>query len=103
MIIATRSNPDYQRSGSGPSRKVQICRGFKLNERWDEEEANRLLRAVLAEIDALGEKLSPARAEALLDEFEQAIGREFLRQNLSAVKLTCEQYQRRFRALSEDE
>lgn len=74
-----------------------------MNERWDEEEANRLLRAALAEIDALGEKLSPARAEALLDEFEQTVGRAFLRRNLSAVKLTCEEYERRFRALSEDE
>jgi len=74
-----------------------------LNDRWDQEEANRLLRAALAEIDALGEKLSPARAEALLDEFEQAVGRAFVRHNLSAVKVTCEEYERRFRALSEDD
>ena len=74
-----------------------------MNERWDEEEANRLLRAALAEIDALGEKLSPARAEALLDEFEQTFGRAFVRHDLSAVKVTCEEYERRFRALSEDD
>ena len=74
-----------------------------MNDRWDQEEANRLLRAALAEIDALGEKLSPARAEALLDEFEQAVGRAFVRHNLSAVKVTCEEYERRFRALSEDD
>ncbi len=83
--------------------RVPIRRGYKLNDRWNEEEANRLLRAALAEIDALGEKLSPARAEALLDEFEQAVGRDFLRRNLSAVRLTCEEYERRFRTLSEDE
>jgi len=74
-----------------------------LNDRWNEEEANRLLRAALDEIDALGEKLSPARAEALLDEFEQAVGDAFLSHDLSAVKLTCEEYERRFRTLSEDE
>ena len=80
-----------------------IRRGFKLNDQWDEGEANRLLRAALAEIDALGERLSPARAEALLDEFEQAVGRAFLRHDLSAVRVTCEEYERRFQALSEDE
>jgi hypothetical protein len=86
-----------------PAWRIPICRGFKLNDRWDEEEANRLLRAALAEIDALGEELSPARAEALLDEFEQAVGRAFLRHDLSALRVTCEEYERRFRALSEDE
>jgi hypothetical protein len=80
-----------------------IRRGFKLNDQWDEGEANRLLRAALAEVDALGERLSPARAEALLDEFEQAVGRAFLRHDLSAVRVTCEEYERRFHALSEDE
>jgi hypothetical protein len=74
-----------------------------LKDRWDEAEANRLLRAALAGIDALSDKLSPARAEALLDEFEQAVGRDFLRRDLAAVKMTCEEYERRFRALSEDE
>ncbi|HVB80855.1 MAG TPA: hypothetical protein VNE82_13025 [Candidatus Binataceae bacterium] len=73
-----------------------------MNDRWDQEEAGRLLRAALAGVDALGEKLSPARAEALLDEFEQAVGDAFLRHDLSAVRLTCEDYERRFRALSED-
>ena len=82
---------------SNPSRFIT------LNDRWNEEEANRLLRAALAGIDALGEKLSPARAEALLDEFEQAVGRAFVRHDLSAVRVTCEEYERRFHALSEDE
>jgi hypothetical protein len=35
-----------------------------LDDQWNAEEANRMLRAVLAEIDALADKLSPARAEA---------------------------------------
>jgi hypothetical protein len=82
--------------------QIPIRRGCNVNDPWNEEEAQQLLRAALAEIDALGDKLSPARAEALLDEFEQAVGRDFLRHNLSAVKLTCEEYERRFRALSED-
>jgi hypothetical protein len=86
-----------------PAWRVPIRRGFKLNDRWNEEEANRLLRAALDEIDALGEKLSPARAEALLDEFEQAVGDAFLSHNLSAVRVTCAEYERRFRTLSEDE
>jgi hypothetical protein len=84
-------------------KRIPIARGFKLNEPWQEAEANRLLRAALAEIDALGERLSPARAEALLDEFEQAVGAAFLRHDLTAVRVTCEEYERRFRALSEDE
>ena len=74
-----------------------------MNDRWDIEEANQVLGAALAEIDGICDKLSPARAEALLDEFEQDIGRAFLRKDMSAVKTTCEVYQRRFRLLSEDE
>jgi hypothetical protein len=50
-----------------------------------------------------GDKLSPARAEALLDEFEQEIGGAFLRQDRSAVMANCEEYARRFRALREEE
>ena len=73
-----------------------------MNDRWDGEEATGLLRAALAEIDALSDKLSPVRAEALLDEFELDVGSAFLRQNLSAVKATCEVYERRFRALAEE-
>jgi hypothetical protein len=73
-----------------------------LNDRWHGEEATGLLRATLAEIDALSDRLSPARAEALLDEFELDVGSAFLRQNLSAVKATCEGYERRFRALAEE-
>ena len=42
-----------------------------MNDRWDDEEATGVLRAALAEIDALSDELSPARAEALLDEFDR--------------------------------
>jgi hypothetical protein len=76
--------------------------GFQLNDRWDDEEAIGLLRAVLAEIDSLSDELSPARAEALLDEFERDVGSAFLRQDLPAVKATCEEYQRRFHALAKE-
>ena len=75
---------------------------FQLNDRWDDEEAIGLLRAVLAEIDSLSDELSPARAEALLDEFERDVGSAFLRQDLPAVKATCEEYQRRFHALAKE-
>jgi hypothetical protein len=61
-----------------------------------------LLRAALGEIDALSYELSPVRAEALLDEFERAVGSAFLRQDLSAVKATCEGYRRRFRTLAKE-
>jgi Ca2+-binding EF-hand superfamily protein len=65
--------------------------------------ANQLLRAALAEmIDELGDKLSPARAEALLDEFEHDISGAFLLQDVSAVTAHCEAYARRFRALGEE-
>jgi hypothetical protein len=64
--------------------------------------ANQLLRAALAEIDELGDKLSPARAEALLDEFEHDISGAFLRRDMSAVMAHCQTYARRFRALSEE-
>ena len=74
-----------------------------MDDQWNAEEANRMLRAVLAEIDALADKLSPARAEALLDEFQQDIASAFLRQDLSAVKANCEDYRRRFRTLAEEE
>src|SRR5271163_3065373 len=59
-----------------------------------------LLRAALGEIDILSDDLAPACAEALLDEFERVVGSAFLRQDLSAVKATCEGYRRRFRALA---
>jgi hypothetical protein len=58
---------------------------------------------VLAEIDELGDKLSPARAEALLDEFEREIGAAVLRQDMATVMANCEEYARRFRALAEEE
>ena len=74
-----------------------------MNDRWDDEEATGLLRAALAEIDALSDELSPARAEALLDEFERDVASAFLRQDLPAVKATCEGYQSRFRGLAKEE
>ena len=74
-----------------------------MDDQWNAEEANRLLHAALAEIDALADKLSLARAEALLDEFQQDIASAFLRQDLSAVKANCEDYRRRFRRLAEEE
>ena len=61
-----------------------------------------LLRAALGEIDALSDELSPVRAEALLDEFERVVGSAFLRQDLSAIKATCEGYRRRFRTLAKE-
>jgi hypothetical protein len=67
---------------------------------WNSEEANELLRTVLIEIEALAEQLSPARAGALLDEFEVDVGHAFLSQDMSAVKLVCELYEHRFRALT---
>ena len=71
-----------------------------MNEPWQEAEANRLLRAALAEIDALGEELSPARAEALLDEFERDIKDVFLLKSITVVRATCDEYGRRFGALA---
>jgi len=58
---------------------------------------------VLDEIEALAEQLSPARAEALLDEFEEDVGHAFLSQDMSAVKVVCDLYERRFRALAGEE
>jgi hypothetical protein len=71
-----------------------------VDDLWNPDGANDLLRAVLVEIEALAEQLSPARAEALLDEFEEDIGHAFLTQDMSAVKVVCELYERRFRALA---
>ena len=74
-----------------------------MDDLWNPEEANELLRAALVEIEALAEQLSPARAEALLDEFEQDVGHAFLSQDMGAVKMICELYERRFRVLAEKE
>lgn len=74
-----------------------------MNDKWNAKRANQLLRGALAEIDELGDRLSPARAEALLDEFEREIGGAFLRQDMSAVMANCKEYARRFRALGEEE
>ena len=73
-----------------------------MSDKWNIARANQLLRAALAEIDELGDKLSPARAEALLEEFEHDISGAFLRQSMSAVMAHCETYARRFRALAEE-
>ena len=67
---------------------------------WNPEEANELLRAALVEIEALSEQLSSARAEALLDEFEEDVGHAFLSQDIDAVRQVCVAYERRFRALA---
>ena len=48
-----------------------------MGEKWNIERANQLLSAALAEVDELGDKLSPVRAEALLDEFEHDISGAF--------------------------
>src|SRR6266478_3259069 len=74
--------------------------GLQLNNRWDYEAATCLLRAALAEIEALNDELSPARAEVLLNQFERDVGSAFLRQDLIAVNVTCERYQRNFRTLA---
>jgi hypothetical protein len=74
-----------------------------VGEKWNIARANQLLRAALAEIDELADKLSPARAEALLDEFEHDISGAFLRRDVSAVMAHYEKYARRFRALGEEE
>ena len=73
-----------------------------MAEKWNITRANQLLRAALAEINELGEKLSPARAEALLDEFEHDISGAFLRRDMSAVMAHCDTYARRFHALGEE-
>jgi hypothetical protein len=73
-----------------------------VGEKWNIARANQLLRASLSEIDELGDKLSPARAEALLDEFEHDISAAFLRRDMSAVMAHCDTYARRFRALGEE-
>jgi hypothetical protein len=73
-----------------------------VGKKWNMAMANQLLRAALAEIDELGDKLSPARAEALLDEFEHDISGAFLRRDMSAVMAHCQTYARRFRGLSEE-
>jgi hypothetical protein len=71
-----------------------------LNDRWDYEAATGLLRAALAEIESLNDELSPARAEVLLNQFERDVGSAHIRQDLFAVKITCERYQHKFRTLA---
>lgn len=84
---------------------ASVCRfdpleRFQLDDRWNVENATALLRAALAGIDALSDELSAARAAALLDEFEREVGSAFCRQDLPAVKVTCDGYQHRFRTLA---
>jgi hypothetical protein len=71
---------------------VDPLKRFQLNDRWDDQAGIGLLRAALPEIEALGDELSPARAEVLLSEFERDVCSAFLRQDLFAVKGTCERY-----------
>ena len=70
-----------------------------MDEQWDLKEANRLVGNALVEIEALAEQLIPARAEALLDEFERDIREGFLLQSITIITATCVEYGRRFRAL----
>jgi len=70
-----------------------------VDDGWSLEEANRLVRNTLVEIDALAEQIIPARAEALLDEFERDIKDGILLKSITVVSATCEEYGRRFRAL----
>jgi hypothetical protein len=70
-----------------------------LDDGWNIEEANRLVGHTLVETDALAEQAIPARAEALLDEFERDIKDGFLLRSITVVRATCEEYGRRFRAL----
>jgi hypothetical protein len=86
---------------------ASVCRfesreRFQLDDRWNVENATDLLRAALAGIGALSDELSAARAEALLDEFEREVGDAFVRQDLRAVKVTCNGYQRRFWKLAKE-
>jgi hypothetical protein len=74
-----------------------------VDNEWNADQANQLLRVTLDEIEQFEDKLSPARAEALLDEFEHDICDAFLRRDLSAVMNNCEKYARRFRTLGEEE
>ncbi len=79
------------------------ARVISLGDEWNADRAKQILHETLNEIGELEDKLSPARAEALLDEFEHDIREAFLRCNLGAVTDNCEKYVRRFRALSEEE
>ena len=74
-----------------------------MDDSWNLLEANRVVSNALVEIDALAEQLIPARAEALLDEFERAIQRGFRLQMITIVTAMCEEYTRRFRALAAEE
>jgi hypothetical protein len=74
-----------------------------MDDGWNANKANEFVRLALDEIEKLGEKLSPARAEALLDEFERDIHLAFLREDLGAVMDISAEYSRRFRILGEDE
>jgi hypothetical protein len=99
-MMVWSSRPSISLTGCLGMVDVICLRGSKLKGRWDDEAATGLLRAALAEIDALGHELSSARAEALLNEFERDVGSAFLCQDLFAVKVTCEGYQHRFRTLA---
>jgi hypothetical protein len=74
-----------------------------MDDGWNVDQANQFVRLALNEIEQLEEKLSPARAEALLDEFERDIHLAFLRRDLTAVLNISEEYVRRFRILGEED
>jgi hypothetical protein len=102
MMVSSLGSPSTSLAGLPRHGRRDPLEGFQLNDRWDDEEATGLLRAALAEIDSLIDELSPARAEALLDEFERDVGSAFFRQDLPGVKATCEGYQRSFRTLAKE-
>jgi len=103
-LCCDNGEPASQVKPGRTGRSRLFARGlFSLDDEWNADQANQLLRVTLDEIELLGDKLSPARAEALLDEFEHDIREAFLRRDLSAVVNNCEKYGRRFRALGEEE
>jgi hypothetical protein len=71
-----------------------------LDNEFNLDEANRIVRDALVEIDALAEQIAPARSSALLDEFERDIRDGFLLKSMAVVKATCHEYVRRFRELA---
>ena len=74
-----------------------------MDDEWKISEASRLVGDTLVEIGALAEQIIPARAEALLDEFERDIKDGFMLKSLTVVRATCAEYARRFRALVSDQ
>lgn len=71
-----------------------------MDNEFNLDEANRLVRNALVEIDALAEQIAPARSSALLDEFERDIRDGFMLKSMPVVAATCHEYVRRFRELA---